>query len=152
MITCTKFRQRVLRNCNTFCDLDPASTMTGGRPHLYGCFHYSATRRRPLLTGDRGGGLRREESFEVDKLRLELAALNKQLVNSMNARQRRLNLTTTPHYTLSTLYRRFPDNHCPGQTFPGPDKLYKGIFMYIVCVNTSCIGLVTRYVSIRSVY
>jgi len=37
------------------------------------------------------------------------------------------------------LYRRFPDNHFPGQTFP-------------VCKYQLYIGLVTRYVGIRSVY
>jgi len=71
------------------------------------------------------------------------------------------------------LYRRFPDNHFPGQTFLGPvqdvsrtsrfpdktfpgetfpDKLYQGIFIYIIYVNTSSVCLVARYVGIRSVY
>ena len=64
--------------------------------------------------------------------------------------------------------RRFPERRFPDKTFLGqdlsrtiifpdrrfPDKLglYYGIFMYIMCVNTSSIGLVTRYVGIRGVY
>ena len=42
---------------------------------------------------------------------------------------------------LRWLYRRFPD------------KLYYGVFMYmyIMCVNASSIGIVARYVGIRSV-
>ena len=69
------------------------------------------------------------------------------------------------------LYRRFPDSHFPGQTFPGqdvsrtrrfPDKHFPGQtfpgqvilrnFHVHSVVNTSSIGLVTRHVGIRSVY
>jgi len=51
--------------------------------------------------------------------------------------------------------RRFPVNHFPGQTFSGqtfPGQVILRNFLYTVCVNTSSIVLVTRYVGIRSVY
>ena len=65
-------------------------------------------------------------------------------------------LQTFPQQDVSRT-SRFPDNTFAGQSFFRTDVFRTsytkelGIFMYM-CVNTSSIGLGTRYVGIRSVY